>query len=156
MIPLSIYTYLWWRLTVHRTYWFCLRDCCTNFLTLIELAQRFEPEVQIACTAEFTARVRCTRVVAEKTLHRLWGRRNSICKTRFTPASYYKPKLVVTNKTYHITVTVNVCVRRMDKWLKGLMRKHYRRGRVIACVGCGEVSMYAHGSKNERTRTLLK
>jgi len=64
MIRLSIYTYLWWCLIVHHTYSFCLRDWCTTLLTLAELAQRFAPEVQIACTAEFTARVRCTHVVA--------------------------------------------------------------------------------------------
>jgi len=34
-------------------------------LTLEELAQRFAPEVQIACTAEFTARVLCTHFVEE-------------------------------------------------------------------------------------------
>lgn len=65
MIPLNINTCLWWRLIVHRTYCFCLRDWCTTLLTLAELAQRFAPVVQIACTTELTARVRCTHVVAE-------------------------------------------------------------------------------------------
>jgi hypothetical protein len=92
----------------------------------------------------------------EKKSHRLWGRRNSRCKIPFPPASCYKPKLVVASKIDHIRVTVHICVHRMDKRLKGLMRKHSRCGRVTAYVGCGEVWMYAHGSINERTRAPLK
>jgi len=91
-----------------------------------------------------------------KKSHSLWGRRTSRCKIPFPPASCYKPKLVVASKIYHIKVTVNICVGRMDKRLKSLMRNHSRCGRVSSYVGCGEVSMCAHGSRNERTRAPFK
>jgi hypothetical protein len=66
-----------------------------------------------------------------KKSHRLCGRRNSRCKIPFPPASCYKPKLVVVSIISRIAVTVSICVRRMDKQLKGLMRKHSRCGSTL-------------------------
>ena len=65
MIPLGIFTYLWWCLIVHHTYCFLFRGWYTTLLNLAELAQIFSPEVQIACTAKFSVRVRCS-CVAER------------------------------------------------------------------------------------------
>jgi len=62
MIPLSIFTYLWWRLIVHHTYCFLLRDWYTTLLNLAELFQIFALEIEIACTAKFTARVHSSYV----------------------------------------------------------------------------------------------